>query len=129
MAETKGNKNSTGPADVDAYLAALPREARETLQPLRKSIKAAVPEASEVISYGVPTYRLDRAVVSFGAAKAHCSFYVMSTAVTDAHRDELKDYKLGKGSISFPFGHGLPDALVKKLVKARIVENEALKAR
>jgi uncharacterized protein YdhG (YjbR/CyaY superfamily) len=78
----------------------------------------------------VPGYRFNgRALVSFGAAKAHCSFYVMSTAVTDAHRDELKDYKLGKGSITFPFGHRLPDALVKELVKARIAENEALNAR
>jgi uncharacterized protein YdhG (YjbR/CyaY superfamily) len=130
MAQTKDKKSSTGTAEVDAYLAALPKEARETLEPLRKAIKAAVPEATEVISYGVPGYKLNgRALVSFGAAKEHCSFYIMSTDVTDAHRDELKGYKTGKGSINFPFGGEVPDALVKKLVKARIAENGALKAR
>jgi uncharacterized protein YdhG (YjbR/CyaY superfamily) len=130
MAQTKDKKSATGPADVDAFIAALPEEAQESLKALRKSIKTAVPGATEVISYGVPGYRLNgRALVSFGAAKDHCSFYIMSTVVTDAHRDELKGYRLGKGSVSFPPGTRLPDALVKKLIKARIAENEALKAR
>jgi uncharacterized protein YdhG (YjbR/CyaY superfamily) len=53
----------------------------------------------------------------------------MSTEVTDAHRDELNGYRLGKGSVSFPPGTRLPDVLVKKLLKARIAENEALRAR
>ena len=126
MATTK--KNTTGPADVDAFLAKLPKEAREPLEELRKSIRAAAPEATEIISYGVPTFRLDRALVSFGATENHCSLYIISTAVTDAHRDELKGYRLGKGSIAFQFGETLPYDLVKKLVKARIAENAALKA-
>jgi uncharacterized protein YdhG (YjbR/CyaY superfamily) len=58
-------KNTTGPADVDAFIAALPEDAQESLNALRKSIKTAVPDATEVISYGVPGYRLNgRALVS-----------------------------------------------------------------
>ena len=118
-------KNTTGPADVDAYIAAQPEAARKTLIAMRTQVKAAAPDATEVISYGIPTFRLDKALVAIGAAKAHCSFYIMSTAVTEAHREDLKGYKTGKGSINISFGEMLPDELVTKLVKARVKENSA----
>ena len=112
--------------DVDGYLASIPEDARAALGKLRETIRAAAPEATEVISYQVPTFKYrGRPLVSFGAAKEHCSFYVMSPDVVEAHAADLEGYVRGKGSIQFSSAKPLPAALVKKLVKARIAENEA----
>jgi uncharacterized protein YdhG (YjbR/CyaY superfamily) len=115
-----------GPSDVDAFLAAVPDEARTSLEKLRETIRAAVPEATETISYGVPAFKhRGRSLVGFGATKNHCAFYLMSPAVMDAHAAELGEYDTSKGTIRFPHDKPLPPALVTKLVKARIAENEA----
>ena len=111
--------------DVDDYLAAVPEKARATLKELRKTIRAAAPEAAEVISYQVPTYKHHGSLVGFWATKNHCAFCLMSTAVMDAYRDDLKTYDTAKATIRFPPGKPLPTALVEKLVKARIEESEA----
>jgi uncharacterized protein YdhG (YjbR/CyaY superfamily) len=111
-------------ATVDDYLATVPKDKRAALATLRRAIKAVVPQATEVISYGVPTFKHDgRGLVAYGVATAHCTFYLMSTGVLRAHAAELKDYELGKGSIQFSADKPLPATLVKKLVKARIAEN------
>jgi uncharacterized protein YdhG (YjbR/CyaY superfamily) len=107
---------------VAAYLQALPEEQRAALESLRADILAAAPSATEVLSYGVPAFKLRKMLVSYGAAKSHCSFYVMSTAVLDAHAAELQAYKLGKGSIQFSPEHPLPKPLVARLVAARLHE-------
>lgn len=113
--------------DVDDYLARMPSEARGALQRLRETISAAAPEATEVISYGVPAFRHHGMLVSYGAAKKHLSFYCMSTAVMEAHASELSAFKLGKGSVQFTPDRPIPDALVTKLVKARVAENQSLR--
>lgn len=114
----------SSPGEIDAFLAALPAHKRDALTTLRNTIKAAAPKASELINYGVPMFRLDgKNLVSYGAAAAHCTFYVQSPAVMRAHAAELKEYKVGKGSIQFAAEKPLPKALVTKLVKARIAEN------
>ena len=110
--------------NVDEYLAGVPKEARATLEKLRKTIKAAAPMASEGISYQMPMYKHHGMVVGFAAFKNHCSLFPGS-AVMDAHKEELKRYDTSKGTIRFPASQPLPAALVKKLVKARIQENEA----
>jgi uncharacterized protein YdhG (YjbR/CyaY superfamily) len=113
------------PKSVDDYLAAVPRDKRAALMKLRDAIKAAVPTATEVISYGVPTFKHDgKGLVAYGAATGHCTFYLMSTGVMRTHEAELKAYELGKGSIQFPADKPLPKSLVTKLVKARIAEIE-----
>jgi len=114
--------------NVDEYLAALPKDVRATLARLRKAITTAAPTASEVISYGIPAYKHRGMLVSFGAAKQHCAFYVMSESAMKAHKDDLSPYDTAKGTIRFPIGGSLPDGLVKKLVRTRIRENEAAKA-
>ena len=111
--------------DVDAYLASVPEEARAALLKLRKTIKAAAPQATEVISYQIPAYKHHGLLVGFAALKDHCTFHVMSVNVTRAHAAELKNYKTGKASIRFPANKPLPTALVKRLIKARIAENES----
>ena len=120
----KVKPGATVPKTVDDYLAALSAEARATLEKLRKTIKAAAPDATEVISYQIPMYKHHGMLVGFAAFKDHCSFFPGAKPIA-THKDELKAYKTSKGTIRFPTGKPLPAALVKKLVKARIAENEA----
>ncbi len=110
---------------VDEYIASAPQEAQGTLRELRQIISAVVPDAVETISYGVPTFKLFGSLVSFGAAKGHCGFYVMSSTALDSFQEELKDYDTSKGTVRFPFGSDLPVELIQRLVRARIDENES----
>lgn len=120
-------KKATKPWGVDDYLAALPEDKRAALEKLRKTIKAAAPEAVEVISYQIPAYKHRGLLVGFAAFKSHCGFYVMSPSVMVAHKKELVPYDTAPATVRFPADKTLSAALVKKLVKARIKENEAIR--
>ena len=111
--------------DVDHYLASVPEEARATLGALRRTIRSAAPEAAEVISYRIPMFYHHGPLVGFAAFEKHCSFFVMSPPVMEAHKEELRPYDTSKGTVRFTTDKPLPAALVRKLVKARIKENEA----
>ncbi len=112
------------PKNIDEYLAGLSDDKRAALEKLRKTIRAAAPQAEECISYQLPAFRLNgRTLVAFGATAHHCAFYPMSSATVAAHQDDLRGYDTSKGTIRFQADHPLPAALVRKLVKARIVEN------
>jgi uncharacterized protein YdhG (YjbR/CyaY superfamily) len=124
MAEKRAKPRRSPAGDVDEYLAAVPAEARATLEKLRKTIRSAAPAATETISYQIPAYKYHGPLVSFAAFPGHCSFFVQSPAVMEAHRDELEPYDTSKGTIRFPAAKPLPASLVKKLVKARMAENE-----
>jgi uncharacterized protein YdhG (YjbR/CyaY superfamily) len=113
-------------ASVDEFLAAVPEPQRSALDDLRRAIRAAAPGATELINYGVPMFRLDgRNLVSYAAAKNHCSFYVQSPAVMEAHATDLAGFKTSKGTVNFTPDKPIPPALVTKLVQARIDENGA----
>jgi uncharacterized protein YdhG (YjbR/CyaY superfamily) len=113
-----------GPSDFDEYLAAVPEPARTTLEKLRRMIGAAVPEATETISYRLPTFKYrGKPLVALGASKDHCAFYLMSY-VPRGLEAELEKYDMGKGTIRFPADKPLPAALVRKVVKARIAQVE-----
>jgi uncharacterized protein YdhG (YjbR/CyaY superfamily) len=115
------------PTGVDDYLAGLPEAPRAALEKLRKTIRAAAPEAT---SYQMPTFKQDgRFLVSFAAFKAHCSLFPASAKVLEAHGEELKPYFSGKGTLRFTPDKPIPAALVKRIVKTRIEENEALTRR
>src|SRR5215510_5334306 len=115
---------STKPKTIDEYLAALSDDQRDALEKLRKTIKAAAPKAEECISYQLPAFRLNGMLVGFGATANHCAFYLMSSTTVEAHKDELKGYDTSKGTIRFQADNPLPGGLVRRLVKARIAENE-----
>ncbi len=118
------------PTSVEDYLAGLPEGSRTALEELRKTIKAAAPEATEAISYQMPAFKAHgRSLVAYAAFKDHCSLFPMSAKVIEAHRDELKPHVTGKGTIRFSADKPLPAALVKKLVKARLEENAARRRR
>jgi uncharacterized protein YdhG (YjbR/CyaY superfamily) len=113
----------TAPKDVDEYLAGVPEPARTTLSKVRASIRKAAPaEATEAISYGMPTFRYQGALLGYAAFKKHCSFFPMSLGVMAELKQDLAPYDVAKGTIHFPLDKPIPAALVKKLVKARVAE-------
>jgi uncharacterized protein YdhG (YjbR/CyaY superfamily) len=113
------------PKTVDEYLDRLPDDKRVALEKLRQIIRAAAPDAEECISYQLAAFRQNGMLVAMGATDKHCAFYLMSGNTVEAHRDELKDYDTSKGTIRFQPAMPLPASLVKKLVKARLLENGA----
>ncbi|MEQ1899790.1 MAG: DUF1801 domain-containing protein [Devosia sp.] len=113
---------------IEAYLKAVAEPAQAALRRLRDQIAAAAPGAEQVLNYGVPMFRLDgKNLVSLGAAKAHCSFYVQSLKVMTDFAPELTAFETTKGGIKFQPAKPVPAGLVKKIVKARIAENAAVK--
>ncbi len=122
-------KGNVAPKNVDDYLAGVPEPARSTLNKVRAAIRSAVPpEATEAISYGIPTFKYKGSLVWFAAFSDHCSLFP-TASVIEAFKNELKDFHTSKGTIRFPVDKPLPAALVKKLVKARIAQNEHKKQR
>jgi len=112
---------------VEAYLKAQPADFRAALERLRAQIKAAAPKAEESISYGMPAYKYKGALVYFGAFKKHCSFFPGSSSIL-ANREDLKGFTIAKGTIQFTPEKPLPTALVKSIVKERVLENETREA-
>jgi uncharacterized protein YdhG (YjbR/CyaY superfamily) len=127
-------KDSSGrkgpPKDIDEYLAGVPEPARTALNRIRASIRsAAPPEAIEAISYGMPAFKYKGSLVGFAAFSNHCSFFPMNSSLIQAFKDELRNFETSKGAIRFPVDKPLPAALVKKMVKARVTENDLKKRR
>ncbi len=112
---------------VEEYLSLFPKEQRDALEKLRQVIKAAAPKAEEVISYGMPGYKQNGMLVYFGGFKNHCSFFPASYTVIKQFAGQLKDYKTSKGTIQLPLDKAIPSTLVKKMVVARMKENELKK--
>ena len=107
---------------VDEYIAFFPNNLQIKLQELRQKIRESAPDAEEVISYGMPAYRLSGILVYFAAFKKHIGFYPTSSGV-EAFREELSDYETSKGTIRFPLNKPIPLELVTKIVKFRVDEN------
>ena len=114
---------------VEEYLASLPDDKRVALERLRKTIRSAAPMATEKISYGMPAFHHRGNLVYYGAFKDHCSLFPGSKKVLADHADELAGYETTKGTIHFTVDEPLPAALVKKIVKERVAENEAKRSR
>ncbi len=113
----------SGAAKVDAYLANAPDPMRATLQDLRRIIRAAAPQAEEVISYGIPAFRQDGVLVFYAAFRDHCSFFPGSVLTTRKFAAELKPFAVTKGTVHFTPERPLPAGLVTRIVKARVAEN------
>ena len=122
-------RGNVAPKNVDEYLAGVPEPARSTLNRVRAAIRSAVPpEATEAISYGIPTFKYKGPLLWFAAFANHCSLFPGSSVIA-AFKNELKGFHTSKGTIRFPVDKPLSAALVKKLVKARIAQNEHKKQR
>jgi uncharacterized protein YdhG (YjbR/CyaY superfamily) len=110
---------------VEEYLARVPEPGRSTLEKVRAVIRSVVPaDATEIISYGMPTFRYKRGLVAIAAFRDHCSFFPLGASVLDAIAEDLKPFRASKGTLHFPLDKPLPADLVKKIVKARIAQNE-----
>jgi uncharacterized protein YdhG (YjbR/CyaY superfamily) len=108
---------------IDEYLGTLDEPKRATLERLRETIVAILPEAEQCISYGMPAFKLDgKTIAGFAAFKNHLSYLPHSGAVISALARETAGYTATKGSLHFPVDEPLPKTLVKKLLDARIEE-------
>ena len=110
------------PDNVDAYIAGFPIEIQEKLVKMRALIKKAAPAAEEVISYGIPAYKLNGMLVWFAAHTKHIGLYPRGSGI-ETFKKELAGYKTTKGTVQFPFDEPLPLALITKIVKFRVTEN------
>jgi uncharacterized protein YdhG (YjbR/CyaY superfamily) len=102
-------------ATVDDYIAAQSAETQPRLRELRAIIRAAVPEAVETISYGMPTYKFRVGSVYFGAARRHCALY---GSAMSSFAEELRGFETSRGTIRFPLDQPIPEQLVHNLVVA-----------
>lgn len=107
---------------VDEYIRTFPEDVQEMLEKIRQTIHKAVPEAEEVISYQMPTFRLSGILVHFAAFKNHIGFYPAPSGI-EAFKDELSAYEGGKGSVKFPLDKPLPYELISEIAKYRAKEN------
>ena len=127
--ESRSSSRAAAPEDglarVEAYLARVPEPAHTTLQQVRAVIRAAAPSSAvECLSYGVPAYRYKGALVAYAAFKRHCSFFPMSAALLDEFADDLLDLRTSKGTVQFAPDKPIPARLIRKLVKARVKQND-----
>ncbi len=129
LAEETGTAKSTaGAVAVEQYLSAVPEPAHSTLAKVRAAVLAAAgPEATETISYGMPAFRYKGMLVWYAAFKDHCSFFPGNSSLIDEFGEELAGYSTAKGTIRFPVDKPLPAALIRKIVRARMAENELRK--
>jgi uncharacterized protein YdhG (YjbR/CyaY superfamily) len=114
----------TKPENFDEYIVTFPEETQKRLKQIRATIKKVAPLAEEVISYGMPSFRLNGQLVYFAAFRNHIGFYPMASGV-DAFKSLLSDYKWAKGSIQFPLSKPVPFDLITNIVEFRVQENLA----
>jgi uncharacterized protein YdhG (YjbR/CyaY superfamily) len=112
----------TTPKDIDEYISGYPKEIQQFLQEVRATIKKAAPQAVEVISYGMPAFKMNGLLVWFAAHSKHIGFYPKASGI-EAFKNELSEYKWAKGTVQFPFDKPLPQGLITKIVEFRVNEN------
>jgi uncharacterized protein YdhG (YjbR/CyaY superfamily) len=129
-ARSSAAKSKAVPKNVDEYLARVPQPARSTLKKVRAAIRSALSrEATEAISYQIPVFKYKgRPLVWFAAFSNHCSLFPTASVIA-AFKNELKGFQISKGTIQFPVDKPLPAALLKKMVKMRLAQNEKKKPR
>ena len=110
-------------ASVEEYIATAEPKAKKALRDIRKAIRAAAPKAEEVISYQMPGYKQNGMVVFFAGYKNHIGFYPTGSGI-EKFKNEFAKYKWSKGAVQFPLDKPLPVALIKKIVKFKLKENE-----
>jgi uncharacterized protein YdhG (YjbR/CyaY superfamily) len=122
-------KRKGTPKNFEEYLASVPAPARGALKQMRAAIRSAAPaEAVEIISYGIPAFKHKRVLVWYAAFSKHCSLFP-TAAVIETFKEELKGFVISKGTIQFPTDKPLPTALIKRVVKARVKQDEGKKGR
>lgn len=117
-----GKTRRSAPKGVTEYLARVPEPRRGALKKMRSAIRSVVPRgADEVLSYGIPAFRQKEILVWYAAFADHISLFPKASVIAD-FKDQLKDYKISKGTIQFPLDKALPIPLIKEIVKARLAQ-------
>jgi uncharacterized protein YdhG (YjbR/CyaY superfamily) len=107
---------------IDEYIAQYPPELRERLLAVRETIRASAPEASEKISWSMPTFYLNGNLVHFAAFKKHIGFFPGAAGI-EAFKDKMKDYSVSTGGVRFPHDRPLPLELITEIVRYRVAQN------
>ncbi len=110
------------PSSIDQYIAQFPEDIQQKLQEIRAVIHEAAPEATEKISYQMPTFFLRGNLVHFAAFKHHIGFYPVPSGIA-AFEEELAPYKRSKGAVQFPLDQPIPTELISRIVQFRVAEN------
>ncbi len=110
------------PADIDAYISAFPTATQQLLQQIRMAIKEAAPQATEVISYGMPAFKQNNVLVYFAGYKNHIGFYPTGSGI-EHFKEEISGYKNSKGAVQFPIDWPLPLQLIKEIVQFRVQDD------
>ncbi len=116
------DSEKAGFTTIDEYIATFPQAIQKLLQEVRATIKAAAPDATEKISYQMPTFFLEGNLVHFAAFKNHIGFYPAPRGI-EAFKDELAVYNGAKGSVQFPLDQPMPLDLISRIVQYRAAEN------
>ncbi len=112
---------------VDEYILLYPQEIQDKLQHVRRVIKEEAPEATEKISWKMPTFHLHGNLVHFAAHKSHIGFYPGENGVAQ-FKDRITEYKSSRGAIQFPYNKQFPEELVRDIVRFRVEENKRIAA-
>jgi len=119
----KSKSPTAGTKEVNAILAAAPKEHRAAIQRIREAVQATIPEAEEAISYGLPAFKYKgQPLAGYASYKDHCSYFPMSGKLTTKFKKEFKDFRTSKGGIHFQPDRPIPSAVLKKLILARKAE-------
>ena len=114
--------NDKAPATIDEYIRQFPEPVADILQQIRQAIHEIAPEASEKISYQMPTFYLFGNLVHFAAFKDHIGFFPAASGV-EAFTEELTNYSTSKGTIRFPLDKPIPYDLIRRITEYRVSEN------
>lgn len=117
------NSRNTGYQTIDEYIAKFPPDIQKKLITLREVIRNAAPDATEKISYAMPTFYYRKNLVHFAAYEKYVGFYPTPSGI-DAFKEELSRYKSSKGTVQFPIDEPLPYELIKRIVQYRLEENK-----
>ncbi len=120
------SRNMKGYTNIDEYITMFPDEIQDKLQAIRRVIREAAPDATEKISYQIPTFYLNGNLVHFAGFKDHISFFPTGEGV-EAFKDELKGYKISKGTIQIPLDQPLPLDLIRRITEHRVAMNKGKK--
>jgi uncharacterized protein YdhG (YjbR/CyaY superfamily) len=110
---------------IDEYVSWFPEDVRKRLERIRATVRKAAPKAEETISYGIPAFKLNGALIYFAAFREHISLYPVTSALKKKLGKELAPHTNPerKGTMRFPLDKPLPLALIRKIVKVRAQEN------
>lgn len=115
--------NKTTNNSFDLYAAGFPEPVQVLLRTMRETILQAAPGSEELISYGMPSFKMNGIVAHFAAHKNHIGFYPGANGIK-TFEDELANYVYAKGSVQFPFDQPLPLSLIKRIIRFRVKENK-----